>query len=130
MQTKRQKKICVIGAGQFGTCLAQHLATIENKVLSLSAELNKDINKKKTLDKFLGKCQTGEFYIYSVKTKKTKRFSSLLGNFLSIFRGQFWEDSRGVWEASGKGFWRGSGEFLGRFWGGSGTRPPLSGSLG
>ena len=46
---------------------------IENKVLSLSAELNKDINKKKTLDKFLGKCQTGEFYIYSVKTKKTKR---------------------------------------------------------
>jgi len=67
---------------------------------------------------------------YSQKTKKTKGFSSLLGDFLSIFRGQFWEDSRGVWEASGKGFWRGSGEFLGRFWGGSGTRPPLSGSLG
>jgi glycerol-3-phosphate dehydrogenase (NAD(P)+) len=32
MQTKKQKIICVIGAGQFGTCLAQHLATLGNKV--------------------------------------------------------------------------------------------------
>jgi len=46
---------------------------IDKKVLGLSAELNKDINKKKTLDKFLEKCKTGEFYIYSVTTKKTKR---------------------------------------------------------
>ena len=46
---------------------------IDKKVLGLSAELNKDIDKKKTLDKFLEKCKTGEFYIYSIKTTKTKR---------------------------------------------------------
>ena len=46
---------------------------IDSKELILNAELNKDINKKNTLDDFLKKCSTGEFYIYSVKTKKTKR---------------------------------------------------------
>ena len=46
MQNKEQKKICVIGAGQFGTCLAQHLATLENKVLlwARSGEVSAGIN--------------------------------------------------------------------------------------
>ena len=46
---------------------------LEDKTLPLTAELNKDINKKKTLDKFLADLKTGELYIHSVKTKKTKR---------------------------------------------------------
>ena len=46
---------------------------IESKILNLKAELNKDIPKRKTLDKFLEKCKTTEYKIQSVKTKKTKR---------------------------------------------------------
>ena len=46
---------------------------LEDKTLPLTAELNKDINKKKTLDKFFEKLSSGELFIHSVKTKKTKR---------------------------------------------------------
>ena len=46
---------------------------IKSKNLNLSAELNKDIKEKSILDKILENSKTGEFYIGSVKTKKTKR---------------------------------------------------------
>ena len=46
---------------------------LDGKTLTLNAELNKDIPKKKVLDDYFKNSTTGEFYIHSVKTKKTKR---------------------------------------------------------
>ncbi len=55
MTSTTQKKILVLGAGNFGTCLAQHLAALENDILlwSRSSEITEHINTKHKNPKYL-----------------------------------------------------------------------------
>ena len=70
---ERENEIRKFDSEQYFKVTGNFNLPIKSKNLNLSAVLNKDIKKKSILDKFLENSKTGEFFIESVKTKKTKR---------------------------------------------------------
>jgi len=71
--TEREKDIQEFESEPYFKVVGSFELPLDGKTLTLNAELNKDIPKKKVLGDYLKKSTTGEFYIHSVKTKKTKR---------------------------------------------------------
>nr|QDY52166.1 DNA topoisomerase [Mimiviridae sp. ChoanoV1] len=71
--TEREKDIKEFESEPYFKVAGSFELPLDDKTLTLNAELNKDIPKKKVLDDYFKKSATGEFYIHSVKTKKTKR---------------------------------------------------------
>ena len=55
MQTTKNKKICILGSGNFGTSLAQHLANLGHKITlwTRSEEILTSINQKNKNPKYL-----------------------------------------------------------------------------